>query len=319
MEHSLAIAGLFKNNGPKETKRIYLLMKRAASRFREHHIVLLENDSIDGTAETLLEICDSDPHTTCVNLRMKEKMQQFVPRFDNETGAFSQKRFSRMSFLRNVVLEHVKKLDDIQYFVFVDSDLFGRAWLPSYREILFGYIWGGLGLHPGWWGGNSQAWNPQSILRTIHRANDKQPDWSAVCFYGTFGTRLNHYDMLAFRLSRKTLIPELAKRYKSKWDFRDWNNHFSNPSSHEFILHMGMFTFNYAKMTQLIPVESCFGALTIYKMKHLGNCSYNESATVCEHVPLHECLLKNFPDSIYLDPQSRVYYDTYSASYDELD
>jgi len=183
-EHSIAIAGMFKDNGPKLTKRMYLLMKKAVSRFRDHHLVLLENDSIDGTTETLLKICDSDPHATCINLKMKEKMEQLLPRFVNETGPFSQKRFSRMSFFRNIVLDHVKKLDNIQYFLFVDSDLFGRAWLPSYQKILFGYLWEGLGLHPGWWGGKSQGWNPRSVLQTIHRANNKKPGWSAACFYG---------------------------------------------------------------------------------------------------------------------------------------
>jgi hypothetical protein len=315
---TVAIAGLFQNNGRDKTIQMYRLMKQTASYFGDHHLLFLENDSVDDTGLVLQTLCQTDTHATCLNLKVQSELPKLIP-FANDTtdGPFAPYRFSRMSWFRNQVLQWVKKTS-YDYFVFVDADLFGNAWLPSWFDTTFLYVTHGMGLHPGFWGGSSHAWKPGDVVETLHRVNNQHgKDWSAVCFYSTFGTHLHHYDMLAFRLSPNTPIPPAARRYQPTWNYQDWNYRLSGSALHKQTysvqhLHMAMLAFGYAHSTDLIPVQSCFGALTLYQRSRLQPCWYEPRATDCEHVTLHTCLQQHLPDSIYLDPQSRVYYDTYS-------
>ena len=320
---TIAIGGLFRNNGKDNTLRMYRLMKDTASYFEKHYLIFLENDSTDGTAQVLRRICNADPNTICITMKLDDKIPQFLPHFnESDHGSpFSQHRFSRMSWLRNIVLDQAKSLPDIQYFAFCDPDLFGAAWLPLHHNIWPRYIERGLGSWPGWWGGNAQGWKASSVYEAVQRANSQLSSWSSVCFYGAFSTRFHQYDMLAFRLSDKTPIPDTARRYQSDWTAAEWNFHFSAESLEAYQaeaidLHMGMIAFNYASSQKHIPVKSCFGGMSVYKIDRLRACQYDETTRDCEHVSLNECLFKEHPDSIYVDPKSRVYYDFYAVDYD---
>lgn len=314
---SVVIGGLFLNNGVLNTRRIYRLMKRSVSYFADHSLILLENDSNDGTTWTLQSLCERDEDTLCINLRgFKKSLRRFQNDIDTSphNAAFGQARFSKMSWYRNMVLNRVTRMMTADYFVFCDPDLFKEAWFPTVLEVAKEYESAKLGPPPKF-GGYGHAWKAPSILQSIHRANEQQPDWSAICLYGTLGEKSSMYDMLAFRLSDQTPIPELAQKYRPGWSRDDWNFQLSGTSierqlANDTELHLAMFVFEYHSK-ELVPVRSCFGGMTIYKVSKLreSGCVYDERARDCEHVTLNNCLFEKYPNSIFLDTNSRINYD----------
>ncbi len=53
--------------------------------------------------------------------------------------------------------------------------------------------------------------------------------------------------------------------------------------------------------TKLYPVTSAFGGLTIYKKKIFDTCSY--AGYDCEHICLHDCMIKHGFDKMFTNPQ----------------
>jgi len=315
------IAGMFKDN--KQVEGIYQIMKESVLHFESHMILLFENDSKNGqTVKQLRAICERDENATCINLMGLQKgsgnLHNFMPNLtDFGESAVSPARFSRMALFRNFCLAMVVRTA-YDYFVFVDPDLLEKAWLPKRAEAesIQEYL---PDREIGNWGRDAHAWDPKSVLSTVERANNNSKPWSAVCFYGSFGSQLFHYDLLAFRLSKETPIPPAAKQYRPKFSYKDWNDKFSAPkirNHHSSLkeLHEGMFLFRFADHDTFVPVSSCFNGLTVYSIPALRNsgCQYNENSNDCEHVALHQCLMKHYPGSVYLDPKSMVYYDSNS-------
>jgi len=310
----VVIAGLFQNNG-QNLGKMYRLMKQTVSYFDEHMIVFFENDSTDKTADTLRGICQHDSKSACLNMIVSRALNFYIVHQKTD-NPFSPFRFSKMSFFRNSVLSNVKRLDSFDHFVFVDPDMFDTPWLPGKDEFEGVKNFVDLGS----WGGSGHGWEPTSVLASLHRAQERNTKWNAICFYGTFGSKLHNYDMLAFRPSKDTPIPEPAKAFKPNWGYSEWATVFSaeeiyNGRVSGDYLHYGMVLFNFHQHTEFIPVSSCFGGLTIYNLKGLksSNCTYSEQYADCEHVSLHDCINDKLGQgTIFIDPQSHVIYDSYA-------
>jgi hypothetical protein len=140
---------------------------------------------------------------------------------------------------------------------------------------------------------------------------------TAICAHGTFSSRRLQYDLLALRLNERTPIPAAALRCDPEADYRVWNHRFSAPEIYnnrstveELVASMALFGFS--KDQGFVPVDSCFGGLTIYSLPALveSGCMYDETTSDCEHVSFNRCLLERYPGSIFLDTAATVFYDT---------
>jgi len=314
----VVIAGLFQNNGKAAVQRMHKHMKETVDMFDDHLVVILENDSTDETSDSLREICKQDSQTVCLNLLLNPNVKSFMRGAASKGGRFAQERFTRIAFFRNMVLDTVKLLDDFDYFVFVDPDLFETAWTPPSGELRW---------HCGTKnilkiGGPSNGWATTAVANSLTRAakDPRVSNFTAICSYGTFSDQLLQYDMLAFRLSPQTPIPRAATEAHADWSYNDWNLAFSAPEvvagrSTDFELHCGMVRFG-LNMSQdaFVPVQSCFGGMTIYNLAALreSGCRYDALANDCEHVSLNTCLDKFQPNSIFVDTGSKVFYDSES-------
>ncbi len=60
---------------------------------------------------------------------------------------------------------------------------------------------------------------------------------------------------------------------------------------------------SYELKPELIPVESCFGGMSVYKRSALMGCSYySANETMCEHIGLHQCMKKENSARLFLNP-----------------
>jgi hypothetical protein len=142
---------------------------------------------------------------------------------------------------------------------------------------------------------------------------------TAICAHGTFSSRRLQYDLLALRLNERTPIPAAALRCDPEADYKVWNRRFSAPEIYnnrstvdELVASMALFGFS--EDQGLVPVDSCFGGLTIYSLPALveSGCTYDETTADCEHISFHRCLLERYPGSIFLDTAATVFYDAAS-------
>jgi hypothetical protein len=62
----------------------------------------------------------------------------------------------------------------------------------------------------------------------------------------------------------------------------------------------------YAPGSEIVPVESCFGGIAIYKKSALSNCYYDSVS--CEHVGLHKCIREQNQARIVMNPTQIMRY-----------
>ncbi|AYV81798.1 MAG: hypothetical protein Harvfovirus63_1, partial [Harvfovirus sp.] len=60
--------------------------------------------------------------------------------------------------------------------------------------------------------------------------------------------------------------------------------------------------FRHSRGDELIKVRSGFAALAIYKTSSVKNVNYNGDPAICEHINLHENMIKQGFDKIYINP-----------------
>jgi hypothetical protein len=60
------------------------------------------------------------------------------------------------------------------------------------------------------------------------------------------------------------------------------------------------FSFDYRK-PRLVPVQSCFGGLAVYRVEVMSACEYD--GKTCEHIALHQCARRKGFDNILVDTQ----------------
>lgn len=114
------------------------------SSFKDYHIVIYENDSIDGTTETLLQWAKRNPHVVSIN---ETTNQQTIPEksIDTPYPGQSVRRISKMANFRNRVLKEVRSRYTPDYFMFIDIDVLD--------------------------------WNPKDVVNSIEKA---PKDWGAL-------------------------------------------------------------------------------------------------------------------------------------------
>lgn len=168
------IAGLV-HNAETAIPGIYDHLKKTVKGARDHRIIMWENDSHDKTSEAMQRVCDVDDKAICVS----------KTGYDNPTafGPFSRRRFELMAEFRNSLLEEIigpnNGLSDWDVVLFVDMDMFGKAWLPGgYPES----------------NSNGQGWQTD-MIPTLFGYDD---EWDVMCGNGVWN-KGNYYDTLAYR------------------------------------------------------------------------------------------------------------------------
>ncbi|CAK0809553.1 unnamed protein product [Prorocentrum cordatum] len=63
---------------------------------------------------------------------------------------------------------------------------------------------------------------------------------------------------------------------------------------------------------ELVPVDSCFGGLAMYKIDKFLGCRYDPEVNECEHVGLHRCMRERGSDGrMFMDPLMTPSYDMF--------
>jgi hypothetical protein len=344
LKRRVVIAALFKDQSRIMVNKMVKQLLLTVSSFEDYLVVLLENDSSSATVSAMKDCCEKHVKLVCVSLKSKDFMKELLPASVDwgEAGArypFSQQRFSRIAFYRNQVLSLVRRLRDFDHFVFADGDLFNLEWLPKLEQLQRGFRLSG---DDRCWmphndsfkiGGTAQAWDPWVVVGMLHRAEQQGLRPSAICAHGSASNRLLMYDMLAFRIGPGTPLPESARSCAPHLARASWNKIFSAPSifRHEseeshLVASIAHFSFNggpeavaraegasgAAAPLPLVSVDSCFGGLSVYSLAAIraSQCEYEEDTDDCEHVAFNACLREHAPDSVFIDPNALVYYDS---------
>lgn len=347
LKRRVVIAALFKDQSRVMVNKMVRQLLQTVSNFEDYLVVLLENDSGSATVSAMKDRCEKLDKLVCVSLKSKDFLKELLPASVDwsDAGArypFSQQRFSRIAFYRNQVLSLVLRLRDFDHFVFADGDLFNLEWLPKLEQLQRGF---GLTGEDRCWmprnetfkiGGTAQAWDPWLVVGMLHRTEQQGLRPSAICAHGSASNRLLMYDMLAFRLGPGTPLPESARLCAPHLARADWNKIFSAPSifrreteENHLVASIAHFSFNggpeavaraegasgAAAPLPLVSVDSCFGGLSVYSLAALreSQCEYEEDSDDCEHVSFNACLRAHKPDSVFMDPNALVYYDSASA------
>jgi hypothetical protein len=126
-------------------------------------------------------------------------------------------------------------------------------------------------------------------IRGVLNSFSQVEKWDIICANGIYTSLGNMYDAFAFRseeMSRLTngkSIKQVKKIMQAPYDPKG----------------------------KLIPVESCFGSLAIYKKEYLQNCRYNSLEGDCEHVFLNNCARNKNNAKIMFNPAMVVRYTNF--------
>jgi glycosyltransferase involved in cell wall biosynthesis len=253
-EHSrIVIAGLIQN-GAFQIKELIQRCNEIVTKFKDYRIVIVENNSTDGTREFLLEwsredskvlILCQDPFQTN---NEECDLTNLFERMDPTDHSPQPSRIKRMAFLRNVYLEHIQHYyNDFDYLCVMDLDLKGSLFTDGF-------------------------------LHSIHLLNNKKTNMDAIMGNGMLLREKDeffYYDSFAHVEENEPIM---------------WENA-ADKAQHDTFVHMHI-THRYS--SQMVPdkVTSAFGGIALYKIASILKRRYNYSAEYlcCEHSFFHESM-----------------------------
>ena len=127
----------------------------------------------------------------------------------------------------------------------------------------------------------------------ISDSMSKNNQWDAVCSNGVtdlFSGKM--YDMFAFRNQEFSKTPK-------------------DPDYWSVNVPTGQKQY---KSGPLIPVDSCFGGMAIYKKSILDGCLYESFDGDCEHIGLHSCLKDKNGGKMFMNPNQILNYNMVNIS-----
>lgn len=187
---TVVIAGLARNiahNFEKMKQRI----EETGSLFKDYVVLIVENDSHDGTRALLEAWALKNPRIKLVVIPGAVDGKLNLPHL-HSYGPTSKKRIAKMSYLRNLYLQDVHThYNNFDYMMVIDMDIKG-------------------------------PWNNDGIAHTIaHDAWDGAASLGLLNQFGTAGTKLIMYDVLAYVAHKEPIklevddsdIYEMVNRY----------------------------------------------------------------------------------------------------------
>ncbi|MDF2965564.1 MAG: hypothetical protein K0Q51_952 [Rickettsiaceae bacterium] len=129
-------------------------------------------------------------------------------------------------------------------------------------------------------------------IRGLEHSFSKVNEWDAVCSNGIFNSKGQMFDMFAFRNKEFPYTP--ADNSEKYW------KEIVPKGQKVYDINLG-----------LIPVESCFGGLAIYKRQFIKGCRYDSINRDCEHINFHQCLRDQNGGRMFMNPAQVIRYSHY--------
>jgi len=130
-------------------------------------------------------------------------------------------------------------------------------------------------------------------LRGIEHSFSQYDKWDMVCSNGISNSKGETYDMFAFRSAE---FPGAL---------------YNTPNYYKNVTLKGQQQV-FKPGDDLFPIFSGFGGMAIYKREFLKDCHYESVHDDCEHVALHECMLKRHA-RIFLNPAQVIRYSHFDV------
>ena len=162
----IVIAGLLRNcreNIPTIIKRV----ERLGETFKDYRVLIVENDSSDGTRQALLAWAKKNSKVTILGCG-RNSQRCFLRLPPTQGHSVDRKRIEKMAYLRNIYLKEVRlRFSDFDYLAVWDMDIIGSVYLDG-------------------------IFNTMSYFKT-------EPDLTAMCAYGIYqwGPLRLYYDTYA--------------------------------------------------------------------------------------------------------------------------
>ena len=247
----LVITGLIRNNAyqiPEIKQRCQDIVKY----FSEYKILIVENNSTDGSRDFLLEWSSEDPN---VNILCKDifavnenecDILDFFPPSDHLGGSPLPDRIQKMAFLRNIYIKHTLHYYSNYDFMFViDFDLRGDLYIDGFLQSV------------------AVLTEQKKIDGIACNGMLLKPDADDFYYYDSFA----HID---------------------EGDPIYWENHAAK-SNHDKYVHTYV-SQRYKTNMNLDKVRSAFGGAALYKISSMKNAQYDFSSAYfsCEHSFFHK-------------------------------
>jgi hypothetical protein len=280
LKHKVIIVGITRDNA-KEFPSMVRHIENVGGFFQDYRVVLIENDSKDGTKKNLA------------------LWQLDNPRVKIVTQDFGNKKRPNHKFLaemRNYYLEAIeaKEYEGFDMVMIIDMDM--------ERGI---------------------------DIRGIEDSFSKINQWDSVCSNGILSSSKNvMYDVFAFRNDQFPWTPsqwqEICdnKNRSDKWsevcdkgrlnfngDFSDLEGLWFDKDRLYWKLIMPQGKKIYPVNAPLMPVQSCFGGMAIYKRDFIQDCRYDSIDNDCEHVPFYQCMKDKNNARVMMNPSQVIRYD----------
>jgi len=247
-DSSLIITGLLRNSAfhiPSLKRRC----KEMTSGFRDYRIIIVENNSIDGSREYLLEWTIEDPNVVIlcrdafsVNNEECDISNMFTVSQDADHSPRPD-RIYRMAFLRNIYMDHIRHYyPSFDFMCVMDMDLHGDLYMDGWMHAVRSLANKGR---------DAIACNGM-IMR-----NDSN-------FY--------YYDSFAHVEENEPIVWEDA----------------TSKSNHDRTVHLHV-THRYSSLMKHDRVRSAFGGAVLYRLSRIRNHAYGSSPDhySCEHSYFH--------------------------------
>jgi hypothetical protein len=261
-------------------------VEQTAERFARHRVLVVEEDSVDGTKTVLADWASRNAN---VALLSSTNAVPIPPA--KASGVMGSGRFQRLAALRNVYLDelHTPAVRSMEFLVVADGDL-ALGWDLDGIAHSFGMLAGapdgagpveGSGGEGCAEGGGEGVDRPggQPLSWLAYRQRERNLPWDAVCSNGRAVDQQNRFfDTLAFR-----------SLYFNR----------GNWQGHEHVAH--------ALADPPEEVHSCFGGLAIYRKSAIGSCRYSAGKGDCEHVLFNQCL-RQHGKTLVFNPRQAVNY-----------
>lgn len=134
------------------------------------------------------------------------------------------------------------------------------------------------------------GFDERGILHSFSKINE----WDILCSNGIYTKKGNMWDAFAFRDSE---FPNGLDKLK--------------PEEYWGVI-VPKIQKIYGPQSALLPVNSCFGGLTIYKIDSIKSCRYKSINGDCEHVALHKCAREENNARIFMNPAQIIKYEHFN-------
>jgi hypothetical protein len=229
------------------------LLRLAAFEFEDYRFIIIENDSVDGTAEYLQSLASDKIATHCYKESMKPSANF------GGLGGLKLKRFQVITYWRNKYMEKLRSdtYKDFPYVAVVDLDHYVGTYPSAVRSCF-----------------EREDWD---MVSSNGMGSENASDYPVEIAFTTFD-KPRYYDTLAFRNKK-------MERFKNK----------TQKGSVGVLKHV-----HFHPNTPWEPVTSAFGGMAFYRREALMAANYDSYD--CEHVCLHDNMIKAGFDRMYINP-----------------